>query len=77
MNYYTLSKKEKKRGGTGYFALKLDMSKAYGRMEWNYLESMMKMQGFCNRWIELIMKCVRTMSYSVVLNGIQGQNLNQ
>ncbi|KAA3467246.1 reverse transcriptase [Gossypium australe] len=63
---------QKKRGSTGNFALKLDISKAYDRVEWDFIESMRKMQGFCNRWIKLVMKCVQTVTYSVVINGIQG-----
>lgn len=26
--------------------------------------------GFCDRWVSLIMRCVRTMSYSVLINGV-------
>ncbi|KAH1106956.1 hypothetical protein J1N35_010724 [Gossypium stocksii] len=47
------------------------MSKAYDRVEWDFIKNMMKMLGFCNRWIELIMRCARSMSYLVVNNGIQ------
>jgi hypothetical protein len=49
-------------------ALKLDMSKAYDRVEWDFLEKIMRRIGFDGRWVNLIMTCVRTISYSVFLN---------
>ena len=50
-------------------SLKLDMSKAYDRVEWNFLEAIMRRLGFANRWIDLLMKCVRTVAYSVLIHG--------
>ncbi|XP_075659063.1 uncharacterized protein LOC142628921 [Castanea sativa] len=56
-------------GQTGFMALKLDMSKAYDKVEWNYLQKLLEKMGFCSRWIGLIMECVRTVSYSILVNG--------
>ena len=53
--------------------VKLDMSKAYDRVEWDFLEGMMKHLGFHTEWIVLIMRCVCSISYSVCLNGVQGE----
>lgn len=33
----------------------------------------MEKMGFAARWIELIMKCISTVSYSVLLNGKLGE----
>jgi uncharacterized protein YdcH (DUF465 family) len=53
----------------GFMGLKLDMSKAYDRVEWAFLETVMRRLGFDDRWIHLVMACVKSVTYSVVVNG--------
>lgn len=54
-------------------AIKLHMAMVCDRMKWNYLEASMKILGFNAQWRKLIMSCVSTVSYSVLLNGRPGQ----
>jgi hypothetical protein len=60
----------KKGGQDGLVAVKLDMSKAYDRVEWNFLEQMMLRMGFAPNWIQVIMNCVRSVTYRVKINGV-------
>ena len=53
----------------GFMALKLDMSKAYDHVEWAFLEKIMRKLGFNEKWIILMMLCVPTISYSILING--------
>jgi hypothetical protein len=45
------------------------MSKAYDRVEWCFLREMMRKLGFADQRVNLIMKCVSTVSYQVKVNG--------
>ncbi|CAM8901772.1 unnamed protein product [Rhodiola kirilowii] len=53
---------------TGYVSIKLDMSKAYDRLEWKFLERMMLSMGFSIEWVKKVMMCVTTVKYRVRIN---------
>lgn len=57
-------------------ALKLDMAKAYDRMEWKFLRSALNGMDFPTSFIELIIRCVTTVSYFVIINGEAGPSFS-
>ncbi|MCI20643.1 replication protein A 70 kDa dna-binding subunit, partial [Trifolium medium] len=61
--------KSKTKGKKGEVALKLDISKAYDRIDWEYLKDIMTKMGFSQKWIGWIMLCVETVDYSIIVNG--------
>lgn len=57
------------KGKIGHVGLKLDMPKAYDRIEWRFLEAVLRSMNFSNNWVSLILRCVSSVSFLVVLNG--------
>ncbi|XP_031131793.1 uncharacterized protein LOC116033173 [Ipomoea triloba] len=62
----------KQCGLVGWGALKLDMAKAYDRMEWSFLRGMLLALAFAPWWVDLIMICVTSVSYNILVNGENG-----
>ncbi|XP_074300856.1 uncharacterized protein LOC141632188 [Silene latifolia] len=58
-----------KFGKYGKFAFKADMSKAYDRVRWQFLNLTLRKFGFPENLVQLIMNCVSSVSYEVLLNG--------
>ena len=66
VNHYL---KRKRQGKHGFSALKMDMSKAYERIEWQFLKGMLLKLGFHQSWVDKIILCVSTVRYHVLQNG--------
>ncbi|XP_050225957.1 uncharacterized protein LOC126675366 [Mercurialis annua] len=55
--------KRKRHGRVGTMTLKVDMSKAYDKVEWLFVESMMKKMGLDSKWIRIMMLCIASVRY--------------
>lgn len=62
---------QKKRGVDGEVALKLDVSKAYDRVSWKFMQNQMQQMGFDKKWISWMILCITTVTYLVNFNGDQ------
>lgn len=60
--------KNKRKGKLGDVALKIDISKAYDRVDWGFLEYMLRRLGFCDKWVRWMMMYVNSVSYNFVVN---------
>lgn len=49
-------------------SFKIDIYKACDRVDWGYLRHIMLKLGFDQGWVNIIMLCVSTVRYSVILN---------
>ena len=65
----------KNAGNDGFMAAKLDMSKAFDRVKWGFIQGVMEKLGFSSRWVNLVMKCITSVSYSVIINGVACGNI--
>ena len=59
----------KKTWAKGEMALKLDMSKAYDKVEWACLDKIMEKLWFHSRWRSLMMQCISSVTYAICING--------
>nr|XP_010312970.1 uncharacterized protein LOC104644590 [Solanum lycopersicum] len=56
--------------------LKIDLQKAYDSVEWPYLEQVMEGLGFPELFIHWVMQCVKTVNYTIVVNGQNTQRFD-
>lgn len=51
------------------FCFKADLSKAFDRMDWQYLQDLLLLYGFPDKFTAWIMSCVRSAEFTLVVNG--------
>eukprot|EP00253_Pinus_taeda_P014609 PITA_14609 len=49
--------------------MQLDLSKAYDKVSWKYLEVVLGAFGFCRTWIKWILALIKSPRYSILVNG--------
>ncbi|KAG7591715.1 Zinc finger CCHC-type [Arabidopsis thaliana x Arabidopsis arenosa] len=59
----------RKKGRKGWMLLKLDLEKAYDRIQWDFLEDTLKAANLPDKWVSWIMSCVVGPSMTLLWNG--------
>jgi ribonuclease HI len=62
---------QRKKGRIGQFILKLDLEKAYDRLEWDFIREVLVFFKFPTTVVNLVLECVSTSSFSILVNGGQ------
>ncbi|BFG33690.1 hypothetical protein CerSpe_199640 [Prunus speciosa] len=57
------------KGKKGFVAWKIDLSKAYDKLNWNFINNVLTEVGLPRNLIQLIMACISTVKYQVCVNG--------
>lgn len=61
------------RGGKGYLAVKIDLEKAYDRMNWSFIVDVLNKIGLPDHIVALIEMCISTISMAILWNGDKGE----
>lgn len=67
--HWMKKKKKKKKGKKVVMALKLDISKAYDRIEWDFVREVLLSMGFPVTMVQLIYRCITLVSHQALING--------
>ncbi|KAK2394877.1 hypothetical protein QL285_056661 [Trifolium repens] len=60
--------KRRTRGMKGELALKIDISKAYDKADWEFMRGMLERLGFSEKWVHWMILCLSSVNYSVLVN---------
>lgn len=63
-----------KKGSKGWFAMKIDLEKAYDRMEWSFIRFCLHRHGFDKESSDMIMSCVTSTSSRIRINGVLSES---
>ncbi|XP_026454802.1 uncharacterized protein LOC113356019 [Papaver somniferum] len=64
---------KKTKANDGGITVKVDISKAFDRVEWTFFVKKLQNLGFSESWCKMIEQCISTVSTSILLNGSPGE----
>ena len=59
----------RKKGRVGYMALKIDLEKAYDKLEWSFIREILIRVNLLEDLIDIIMRCISIVPTSILFNG--------
>ena len=69
--FYFLRKRKRRK--KFYGALKINMTKAYDRVDWKFLKAVLISMNFSQNWVKWILQSVTTVQYTLLVNGSLSQ----
>ena len=61
---------KRRKGREGFMVIKIDLEKAYDRLEWSFVRLVLDHFGFPKNISELILRCISTTSTSILLMAV-------
>lgn len=58
-----------KKGRKCHMVVRIDMAKAYDKVDWSTLLGILNCHGFGKNFCNMIQECISTISYSILING--------
>lgn len=58
-----------KKGRVGFLAIKVDLEKAYDKIEWSFIREVLLNANLPKKLVDLILSCVSSVSTSILFNG--------
>lgn len=65
----TLNTLRNRKGKRGHMVIKIDLEKAYDRLDWNFIRDTLREAGLNEEWVRIIMECVETTNLSICWKG--------
>ncbi|KAK0582485.1 hypothetical protein LWI29_026126 [Acer saccharum] len=64
------------KGKMGYIAWKIDLAKAYDKLQWWFIKQVLEEVGVVGKLNDLIMSCITNVQYKVIVNGELSENFS-
>lgn len=61
--------RQRSRSSLGNCTLKIDIAKAYDRVNWDYLSAMLNFLGLSLIWVQWMQMCFSNVNYLIAVNG--------
>lgn len=61
----------RRKGAKGSMVVKIDLKKAYDRIDWGFLEQVLSKVGFGSMLVKVILSCLRNSELAVIWNGVR------
>ena len=64
------------KGKNGLLLMKIDLKKAYSRLEWSFVDRSLSAWGFSEDFQRIILSCLSSVEYSLLINGDQSESFS-